>query len=479
MSRVIDFILHLQGGGAYALVFALPALESSAFVGFLFPGELAIILGGVLAFQGKVSLPLIMGMAIAGAIIGDSVGYAVGARWGERIFTVRWIGRLVTPQRRQKAEDLLRRRGATAVLIGRFTAVARVLVPGLSGMAGLQYTRFLVANAVGGILWGGGFTLVGYLAGDAWRQVEHIAARASLLLAILVGLGIGIVVAARRIAANERGLRAWFRGIAQRPRVLWFRRRYRTQIGFLFRRLDPREALGLYLTIGLGLSIGAGWVFGAAAQDILANERIANADAPLARFVAAHRSVGFTRLVKALSLAGHPVVVVILVACGVLLVARTARSLRSGAFVLATVAGAELLNLAVADLVGRPAPPGGLVPPAGFSFPSGATVIVAALCGAVAFALSLLARSWAARVWMWTAALFLVLVVGLCSVYLAIAHPSDVLGGAALAAAWLAFCATGWRTWERLNHAAGARTSDAASGTPTSRTSAGTPTTPE
>jgi len=63
------------------------------------------------------------------------------------------------------------------VVIGRFTAVARVLIPGLSGMAGLQYGRFLVANAIGGVLWAGGFTLLGYLAGDAWRKVEHIAAR--------------------------------------------------------------------------------------------------------------------------------------------------------------------------------------------------------------------------------------------------------------------------------------------------------------
>jgi membrane-associated phospholipid phosphatase len=77
--------------------------------------------------------------------------------------------------------------------------------------------------------------------------------------------------------------------------------------------------------------------------------------------------------------------------------------------------------------------------------------MVATLCGAVAFALSLGATSWAARVWMWTAAFALVLVVGMCSVYLAIAHPSDVLGGAALGGAWLAFCATGWRTWERLH----------------------------
>ena len=76
--------------------------------------------------------------------------------------------------------------------------------------------------------------------------------------------------------------------------------------------------------------------------------------------------------------------------------------------------------------------------------------MVATLCGAVAFALSLGATSWAARVWMWTAAFALVLVVGMCSVYLAIAHPSDVLGGAVLAGARLAFCATGRRTWERL-----------------------------
>jgi membrane-associated protein len=240
MSRVIGFILHLHGGAAYALVFLLPALESSAFVGFLFPGELAIVLGGVLAYQGRASLPIVVASAIAGAILGDSVGYAVGARWGERIFKVRLVRRFVTPERRRKAEELLRGRGATAVLIGRFTAVARVLVPGLSGMAGLKYRRFLVANAVGGILWGGGFTLLGYLAGDAWRKVEHIAARASLLLAILLFVAIAFAVAAQRIAANEDALREWFRAFAQRPRVARFSRRYAAQIGFLYRRLDPQ-----------------------------------------------------------------------------------------------------------------------------------------------------------------------------------------------------------------------------------------------
>src|SRR2546429_9946361 len=119
MSGVIGLILHLHGSAAYALVFALPALESSAFLGLLFPGELAVVLGGVLAFQGRVSLPLVMASAIAGAILGDSVGYAVGAGWGGRMFKLRGGRRLVSPERRPKAGGLVRRRGAPAVGVGR------------------------------------------------------------------------------------------------------------------------------------------------------------------------------------------------------------------------------------------------------------------------------------------------------------------------------------------------------------------------
>jgi len=457
MSHVVQVILHLRGGSAYVLVFLLPGLESSAFVGFLFPGELAVLLGGVLACQGRVSLPWVAAAAIAGAIVGDSVGYAVGARWGEVLFRNRIVHRFVTPARHRNAEELVRRGGATAVLIGRFTAVARVLVPGLSGMAGLRYRRFLAANVAGGVAWAGSFTLLGYLAGDAWHTVEHIAARASLLLAILLAVLAGLVVAARRVAANGDRFRARWHGIGRRPWVARFRQRYAAQIGFLYRRLDPRGALGLYLTVGLVLSTAAGWVFGAAVQDILADEQLAVADAPLARFVAAHRSVGFTRALEAMSTLGTPAAVIALVAVSGLVLARSARSLRPAAFLVTCVAGGELLRVVVGALVGRPAPTGGLIPAPGFSFPSGHTVVAATLCGAVAFALSLRPASWAARVWVWAAAFVLVLVVGLCAVYLAIAHASDVLGGAALGAAWLAFCATGWRTWERLSRSGGPR----------------------
>ena len=82
LAGITDAILHLHGWAALALVFALPALEASAFVGFVFPGEIAVLLGGVLAYQGRISLGAAVAAAILGAVIGDSAGYLIGRRWG-------------------------------------------------------------------------------------------------------------------------------------------------------------------------------------------------------------------------------------------------------------------------------------------------------------------------------------------------------------------------------------------------------------
>src|SRR2546421_10681697 len=102
MSRVVEVILHLRGGAAYALVFLLPALESSAFIGFLFPGEIAVLLGGVLAFEGRVPLLAVLTAAVLGAVVGDSIGYAVGRRWGDRILRGT-LGRLVRQRHLDRA----------------------------------------------------------------------------------------------------------------------------------------------------------------------------------------------------------------------------------------------------------------------------------------------------------------------------------------------------------------------------------------
>ncbi|MGH2717720.1 MAG: VTT domain-containing protein [Actinomycetota bacterium] len=453
MTHAAEVILRLQGLLAYAIVFLLPGLESSAFTGFIFPGEIAVLLGGVLAFQGRVSLPGIMAAAITGTICGDVAGYAVGRHFGERIFATRLLRRLVGPERRAQAEVALRRRGAPAIILGRFTAVLRAMVPGVAGMARVRFRTFLAATVVGATAWAGSFTLLGYLGGDAWRKVEHVAAGASLLLAILLVLIAAIVLAARRISANEERLRAMWGRLLARPHIEKFRSRYAGQIRFLYRRLDPHEALGLYLTIGLALSVAAGWLFGATAQDLLAGQQVFTGDAALARFAANHRSAWFTHLLRDAAAVGHPLTVAAAVLVAAFVLGWLAHSVRPAAFIVVSVAGGELLSLLVGGLVARPTPAAWLLRPPAYSFPSGHTVVAATLLGAIAVSVSVRSRSWAVRVWVWAATLVLVVLVGLCAVYLGIAHASDVLGGMALGAAWLGFSATGWRTWERLQRA--------------------------
>src|SRR2546428_3262752 len=131
LAAVVERILSLHGWVALAIVFLLPALEASAFVGFVFPGEIAVLLGGVLAYQGRISLGAAVAAAILGAVIGDSAGYLIGRRWGRTILRGT-IGKLPLIRRHvdknlDRAEEYLRRRGPHAVVLGRFTAGLRVM----------------------------------------------------------------------------------------------------------------------------------------------------------------------------------------------------------------------------------------------------------------------------------------------------------------------------------------------------------------
>lgn len=182
--HLADRILQLPPYLALLLVFALPLLEASAFVGFLFPAEIAVLLGGALANQHKLPLWGALVAAIAGAVIGDSVGYAVGARYGETL--LRKLPSRVLKEDLDKAKDSIRRNGGKAVFVGRFTAALRVLIPGLSGMSRVPYRTFLAWNVTGGALWATTFVLLGYVAGSQYQRVAHNASLFGIALLVLI-----------------------------------------------------------------------------------------------------------------------------------------------------------------------------------------------------------------------------------------------------------------------------------------------------
>jgi membrane-associated protein len=183
VGHITDTLLDLHGPVIYIVVGALVFAEAALFFGFVFPGETAIVVGGVLASQHRVSLPILLVVIALCAIIGDSVGYEIGRKFGDRLLATRALRK--HRDRLGAAQDLLRRRGATAVFIGRFTALLRAIMPALAGSARMPYGRFLIFNALGGVTWGVGFTLGGYLAGTAFEQVAQWAGR---VLAIAVAV---------------------------------------------------------------------------------------------------------------------------------------------------------------------------------------------------------------------------------------------------------------------------------------------------
>jgi membrane protein DedA with SNARE-associated domain len=194
VSFLLEKIHHLPAAPVYLLVAALVFAETALFLGFVFPGETAVIVAGVVASQGRVNIGLLCVIVVVAAILGECVGYAIGARYGERLFS--WP--LVRKRRIaiEGALEVLRQRGAVYVFVGRFTAFFRAVMPALAGMSKLAYRRFFIANAISALLWGVGYCLLGYFAGGALSQIENSAGWVGV--AILVILIVAFVVLYRR-----------------------------------------------------------------------------------------------------------------------------------------------------------------------------------------------------------------------------------------------------------------------------------------
>ena len=200
ISTVAHAILAMPAWLVLLVAFSMPALESSAFVGFVFPGEAALVVAGVVAGQGRVPVALVILVGVLGAILGDAVGYLVGRRWGPGLLA-RLPERFFPPERIDRASTYLAERGGKAVFVGRFTATLRVLIPGLAGMSGMAYRKFALANVSSAFGWGVLSVLIGYLGGSSWR---HLTSTVGHLALIGVGALVLAALAAHVLRARLR-----------------------------------------------------------------------------------------------------------------------------------------------------------------------------------------------------------------------------------------------------------------------------------
>lgn len=460
---MLDYLVHLVdrlGHWGYVVIFLGAMAESAAFLGLLVPGESLVLVAGFLAAQQVLNFDVLIVVVAVGAAIGDSIGYELGRHLG-RPWVLRY-GRYAGVHARHldRAHEFFERHGGKSVFLGRFVGFARALVPFLAGSWRMPYRYFLPYNALGALLWSLSFVLLGYLLGASWRVAEQWIGRAG---AILGGAVLFILLLAglwRWLVRHERAVRERWARVLAHPRVAALRARFAPQIRFLQARFSPQGYLGLHLTVGALVVIGASWLFGGIAEDVFTGDPLVVVDQRVADWLHAHATPGLTSFMSAVSDLHGIVAITVYVAVFALFLAVKRYWHWLLALVLA-VPGGALLNVLAKQAFHRMRPSFAdeVLALTSFSFPSGHVLIATVLYGVLAAFVVSRVRAWRWRVFAVLAAFFAVVLVAFSRLYLGVHYLSDVLGAWAEGIAWLALCLTGVHTLHRLNESPPSRPS--------------------
>jgi undecaprenyl-diphosphatase len=313
----------------------------------------------------------------------------------------------------------------------------------------MPYRSFLLYNALGGITWASLFGTLGYVFGRNLPTLERYIGQASLALALLGVLLVVLVLLSRRFdlsgALIWRGTQRMWDRCCSLAFVRRLSARYPRAWAFVRARFTPGEFLGLHLTIGMLLSLGALWLFGGITEDVLHHDPLTQFDVALANWFHAHAtSLGY-RFFSVISLLGSPLVMGVIALLGAaVLVARRRWIVLAGW--LAAFAGGGVLDTALKLIIRRPRPEyaAAFLHGQSFSFPSGHAMGSLVGYGMLAYLLIVFwAERRSIRVAVVIAATVLVVGIGFSRLYLGVHYFSDVVAGYAAGVVWLWACISG------------------------------------
>ncbi|MBJ7487625.1 MAG: VTT domain-containing protein [Ilumatobacteraceae bacterium] len=166
----------LENGGLFVLA-AIVFAESGLLIGFFLPGDSLLFIAGFLASEaGKNVLPpipLVIIVTVVAAIAGDQVGYWFGKKVGPALFD-RPKSKLFNPSHVVRAHTFLEKYGNRTIVLARFVPIVRTFAPVVAGIGGMEYKTFVKYNVLGGIAWGAGVPLLGFLLGRVDVVKDHI-----------------------------------------------------------------------------------------------------------------------------------------------------------------------------------------------------------------------------------------------------------------------------------------------------------------
>jgi membrane protein DedA with SNARE-associated domain/membrane-associated phospholipid phosphatase len=463
IENLIEDLAHSLGDWAYLLIAVIALAETAAFLGFIAPGEFTVILGGVLAGEGTLSIQLLIGIVWAAAVAGDSIGFYLGHHYG-RNFVLRFGPRVrLSEERLTQVEAYFRRHGGKTIFFGRWVGFVRPLMPFTAGTSRLPYRRFLPYDVLSAGLWSAALCLLGYVFWRNFGTLTSIAGKGALGLGIVLALVVTAVVAFKRLRHPEERqrfaafierlgrrralrplafvLRAFWR-LVLRPLWRWLGHplwRYLLApawrvlhpfLRFLGHRLTPGE-LGIEFTTLVAIAAVSGFVF-IAYTDVISNSpTLITPGDDFARDLARDIESGFlTTIAKALNVLGKLSVGIALISIATVVLAALRRWSEAAVLAIGFGAGQAAVYITKAA-VDRPRPSDALIDVTGASFPSGHAAIAIAYV-ALAVVIARAVKHATVRVALVTAAIALAALIGLARVYLRAHYLSDVTAGWAL-----------------------------------------------
>lgn len=429
-SEIIKFLFpHLNHWGYYVL-FLMTFLETSAFLGFLVPGESMVVIAGLLASRGVLELGDVIWVASLGAIMGDTVGYFIGYRFGEGFFLKCGKFFFFKKEYLDEAKGFFDKHGGKTVFLGRFMAWLRAFAPVVAGISRMHYPRFLFFNLAGGIVWATIFSLLGYFVGNSWDIIKIYLGRIGIFGFIC---GVIIIYLYFLFTKKKRLIK---------EKVSWLDIRLSSQMPktweFVKGRFSASEWYGLNLTIALIFFIFALFSFGEIVEDLIDKETLFYLDFKIQGFVEGIISPGIMRFMVDITNIGG-VYFTAIIACAIALYLSYRRYWWELFTLFLVAVMGEILLVILKLFFHRPRPSPQIVAAHWYSFPSGHAFSAVIVYGFLIYITWKLIKSEALRFIILSMSVLLIILVGISRVYLNVHWLTDVLGGYVAGFTWLVF----------------------------------------
>jgi membrane protein DedA with SNARE-associated domain len=426
---------------AAVLVFA----ETGLVIGVALPGEVTLLLVGFLSYSGPLRpLPAVVVMAVA-AVTGDSVAYVEGRHVGPHL-QASGLGRWVGEPRWERAATLLRRYGGRAVMLARFVAVVRTLVPRLAAIAGLRYRQVLGWDVLGVTTQVSVSVAVGYLAGESYQRAATIFSQATGAALLLVLVVVALVLFGRYLGRHPDPVAVFGARLGRWRPLQMLNNAYLASFRWLIVRVGVGGAVAVNVVLGVWVLLLLGVALAWTTSHLVVSSGFPLIDPLVGRWMASQQTPGLTSGARlTLSVLRGSYLVVFAGLVGLVLNRRPERWRADLLGVLGTVgAFIPLVILALAaDWAGVPS-----AGEPGF-FANQASLATASL-GLIAWFVTRWQRGWTVAVSAWMLACGLVVLICGARLYLGLSMPSELAASVLLGGLWVIIFAVAWRTRDRV-----------------------------